>query len=137
MPSIAIMDSNSIQLPAIAVACIKEKSIVGSNKWTDCTAVGENQNDIADGKNNIAVGEDQNDVAGGENSIAAGEAQNDMAGGENDAGWENLFQPVNESTFKGYFNNEQELGESFTQLPQAIHITRSLNPRIMVVVPDE
>ncbi|GFX65840.1 uncharacterized protein TNCV_12801 [Trichonephila clavipes] len=76
-------------------------------------------------------------MAGGENGIAVYEDQNDMTARENDAGWENLFQLVNESTFKGYFNNEQDLGESFTQLPQTIHITRSLKPRIMVVVPDE
>ncbi|GFW39852.1 hypothetical protein TNCV_2420171 [Trichonephila clavipes] len=90
---------------------------------------GEDQ--MAGGENGIAVGEDQ--MADGENGIEAGEDENDA--GENNAGWENLFQVVNESTFKSYFNNEQ--GESFTQLPQTIHITRSLNPRIMIVVPDE
>ncbi|GFU74770.1 uncharacterized protein TNCV_2431601 [Trichonephila clavipes] len=83
----------------------------------------------------MEVGENQ--MADGGNIIAAGEDQNDMTAGENDAGRENLFQLVNESTFKGYFINEQGLGESFTQLPQTIHMTRSSNPKIMVVVPDE
>ncbi|GFS80773.1 uncharacterized protein TNCV_86871 [Trichonephila clavipes] len=113
---------------------------VGENQMADGgnnIAVGEVQNDMAGVENSIAAGEDQNDMTAGENSIAAGEEQNDMTAGENDAGWENLFQLVNESTFKGYFNNKQDLGESFTQLPQTIHITRSLNPRIIVVVPDE
>ncbi|GFY45536.1 hypothetical protein TNIN_392971 [Trichonephila inaurata madagascariensis] len=55
---------------------------------------------------------------------------------QNDVDLENLFELVNESTFK-FFNNEQDLCERFTQLPQTIHITRSLNPRIMVVLPDE
>ncbi|GFX76015.1 uncharacterized protein TNCV_1995691 [Trichonephila clavipes] len=73
-----------------------------------------------------------------ENGIAAGENEmGENAAAENAAGWENLFQVVNESAFKNYFNNVQDLGESFTQLPQTIHITKSLNPRIMVVVPDE
>ncbi|PRD21676.1 UNVERIFIED_CONTAM: hypothetical protein NCL1_51106 [Trichonephila clavipes] len=92
---------------------------------------------MAGGENGIAVYEDQNDMTGGENGKAVYEDQNDITAGENDVGWENLFQLVNESTFKGYFNNEQDLSESFIQLPQTIHITRSLNPMIMVVVPDE
>ncbi|GFW90535.1 hypothetical protein TNCV_565731 [Trichonephila clavipes] len=93
--------------------------------------VGENQ--MAGGENGIAAVEDQ--MAVGENGIAVGEDPN--AAGENDAGWENLFQVANESAFKSYFNNEQHLGESFKQLPQTIHITTSLNPRIMVMVPDK
>ncbi|GFV49974.1 uncharacterized protein TNCV_1392551 [Trichonephila clavipes] len=107
--------------------------------------VGENQ--MVDGENGIAarpdpMGDEENGIAarpdqmvGGENGIAVGQDEN--AAAENAAGWENLFQVVNESAFKNYFNNVQDLGESFIQLPQTIHITRSLNPRIMVVVPDE
>ncbi|GFU77992.1 hypothetical protein TNCV_3109291 [Trichonephila clavipes] len=53
-------------------------------------------------------------MAGRENGLAVYEDQNEMTAGENDADWENLFQLVNESAFKGYFNNEQDLGESFT-----------------------
>ncbi|GFX25801.1 uncharacterized protein TNCV_2639451 [Trichonephila clavipes] len=92
---------------------------------------------MVDGENGIAAG--QNQMSDGENGIAAGENEMKKYVGqdENAAGWENLFQVVNESAFKNYFNNVQDLGESFTQLPQTIHITKSLNPRIMVVVPDE
>ncbi|GFW78496.1 hypothetical protein TNCV_5110371 [Trichonephila clavipes] len=116
---------------------INRENMEPTREMDETMEVGENQ--MVDGGNSIAVGEDQNDMAGRENSIAAGEGQNVMTAGENDAGWENLFQLVNESILKGYFNfnNEQDLGESFTELPQTIHITRSINPRIMVGVPDE
>ncbi|GFX06235.1 uncharacterized protein TNCV_642791 [Trichonephila clavipes] len=100
------------------------------------------QDQMADEENGIAAGEnemgdEENGIAAGENEM--GDEENGIAVGqdENAAGWENLFQVVNESAFKNYFNNVQDLGESFIQLPQTIHITRSLNPRIMVVVPDE
>ncbi|GFX71793.1 uncharacterized protein TNCV_2010301 [Trichonephila clavipes] len=97
--------------------------------------------EMGDEENGIAVGQNQMSdgkcIAAGENEM--GDEENGIAVGqdENAAGWENLFQVVNESAFKNYFNNVQDLGESFMQLPQTIHITRSLNPRIMVVVPDE
>ncbi|GFU03473.1 hypothetical protein TNCV_2257071 [Trichonephila clavipes] len=81
---------------------------------------------MGDEENGIGVG--QNQMGNAENGIAVGEDEN--AASKNAAGWENLFQVVNESAFKSYFNNEQ--GESFTQLPQTIHITRSLNPRIIL-----
>ncbi|GFW21327.1 hypothetical protein TNCV_1531521 [Trichonephila clavipes] len=102
---------------------------VGENQMVDGeNGIAAGQDQMGDEESGIAVGEDQ--MAGGGNGIAVGED-------ENAAGWENLFQVVNESAFKSYFNNVQDLGVSFTQLPQTIHITRSLNPRIMVVVPDE
>ncbi|GFS69099.1 hypothetical protein TNCV_4570731 [Trichonephila clavipes] len=123
-----------------AIREMNRKNMESTQEMHETMEVGENQivdgeNSIAarpdpmgDEENGIAVGEDQ--MAGGGNGIAVGED-------ENAAGWENLFQVVNESAFKSYFNNVQDLGESFTQLPQTIHITRSLNPRNMVMVPDE
>ncbi|GFY45529.1 uncharacterized protein TNIN_392901 [Trichonephila inaurata madagascariensis] len=89
--------------------------------------VGETRIAGDDGENGMVAGEDQNNMTGDE---TAGENQNDV-------GLENLFELVNESAFKSFFNNEQDLCERFTQLPQTIHITRSLNPRIMVVASDE
>ncbi|GFU00014.1 hypothetical protein TNCV_1659701 [Trichonephila clavipes] len=68
-------------------------------KMDETMEVGE----MADGENGIEAGEDQ--MAGGENGIEAVEDEN--AAVENYAGWENLFQVVNESAFKSYFNNEQ------------------------------
>ncbi|GFX64069.1 uncharacterized protein TNCV_1985941 [Trichonephila clavipes] len=101
----------------------------GQNQMSDEeNGIAAGQNEMGDEENGIAVG--QNEMGDEENGIAVGQD-------ENAAGWENLFQVVNESAFKNYFNNVQDLGESFMQLPQTIHITRSLNPRIMVVVPDE
>ncbi|PRD23865.1 UNVERIFIED_CONTAM: hypothetical protein NCL1_45252 [Trichonephila clavipes] len=85
----------------------------------------------------MEIGENLMTGGDGENGIAVGEDQNDMTGGENDVGWKNLFQLVNESLLKSYFNNGQDLCERFTQFPKTIRITRSLNPRIVVVVVDE
>ncbi|GFS82843.1 hypothetical protein TNCV_288851 [Trichonephila clavipes] len=55
---------------------------------------------------------------------------------QNDGG-ESLFQMMTESAFKSYFNNKHDSSEIFTQIPQTIHFTRTLNSRIMIVVPDE
>ncbi|GFX37462.1 hypothetical protein TNCV_1906121 [Trichonephila clavipes] len=84
-----------------------ENDMVGGK---NIIAAGEAKNDMSGGENGIAVYEDQNDMTGGENGIAVYEDQNDMTAGENVTGWENLFQLMNESTFKGYFNNETGFG---------------------------
>ncbi|GFV77309.1 hypothetical protein TNCV_2406281 [Trichonephila clavipes] len=55
---------------------------------------------------------------------------------QNDGG-ESLFQMINESAFKSYFNIKHDSSEIFTQILQTIHFTRTLNYRIMIVVPDE
>ncbi|GFS72643.1 hypothetical protein TNCV_1420471 [Trichonephila clavipes] len=116
----------------VAFREINRENIEATRKMDETMEVRENQmaGDETDGENIIAAGEDQNDMAGdeidGKNGIAVYEDQNDMTGdtGENDVDWENLFQLENESAFKGYFNNEQNLCESFAQLPQTIHIKR-------------
>ncbi|GFU12443.1 hypothetical protein TNCV_339741 [Trichonephila clavipes] len=80
---------NNFQTPSILA--------VPTCKGNDETMeVRENQmaGDETDGENGIATGEDQNDMTG------------DETGGENDVGLENLFQLVNESAFKSYFQNE-------------------------------
>ncbi|GFV20790.1 hypothetical protein TNCV_2815391 [Trichonephila clavipes] len=51
-------------------------------------------------------------------------------------GGESLFQMMTESAFKSYFNNKHDSSEIFTQIPHTIHFTRTLNSRIMIVVPD-
>ncbi|GFQ88402.1 hypothetical protein TNCT_290421 [Trichonephila clavata] len=52
-------------------------------------------------------------------------------------GAESLFQMATESAFKSYLNNNPDGFELFTQIPYTIHFTRTLNRRIMIVVPDE
>ncbi|GFQ80441.1 hypothetical protein TNCT_67001 [Trichonephila clavata] len=49
---------------------------------------------------------------------------------------EKFFQMVTESEFKSNFNNKQNSSKVFTRMPQTIHVLRSLNPKVMVVVPD-
>ncbi|GFQ81562.1 hypothetical protein TNCT_424511 [Trichonephila clavata] len=52
-------------------------------------------------------------------------------------GAESLFQMATESAFKSYLNNNPDGFELFTQIPYTIHFTRTLNRRIMIVVPDK
>ncbi|GFQ70450.1 hypothetical protein TNCT_233171 [Trichonephila clavata] len=52
-------------------------------------------------------------------------------------GAESLFQMATESEFKSYLNNNPDGFELFTQITYTIHFTRTLNRRIMIVVPDE
>ncbi|GFQ85130.1 hypothetical protein TNCT_530761 [Trichonephila clavata] len=79
-------------------------------------------------------GENDSMEEGGVNN--SGENEETMEENRND-GVESLFQMVTESAFKSYINNNQDGFEKFTKIPHTFHFTRTLNPRIMIVVPDK
>ncbi|GFT41594.1 hypothetical protein TNCV_944511 [Trichonephila clavipes] len=100
---------------------------------------GEVVQDYEDVKQEVNHGETTMEKAGVNNGRVDGEnyetteatAKNQNNGGKS------LFQMMTESSFKNYFNNKYDSSEIFTQIPQTIHFTRTLNSRIMIVVPDE